>query len=389
VTFTVIEPGSILGVLGGGQLGAMFTMAAQRMGYQVAVWDPDPDAPAHRLAQRSFPTSFSDQLVLGQFLDLVSGVTYEWENVPVSLCRTLEATKPVRPSSAVLHIIQDRLEQKGFLAARGFPVVPFLPLTNPEQLPAVVGKIGYPALVKTATAGYDGKGQWRITGKSDAEQVERALYDSARPGIRWIVEGLVAFDRELSILIVRGMDGQTGVYPLAENEHEEGILRTTLVPARVSSEIAARAAVLARQVVEALQGVGVFCLELFHLATGELLINEIAPRPHNSGHYTLDGCSVSQFEQQVRALCGLPLGEIRLLNAAAMVNLLGNDATTISEPSCEALLDTPGTFLHLYGKRTMRSRRKMGHVTFVADSLNLAQERAQQLRRRLASGLKT
>ena len=389
MTFTVIEPGSILGVLGGGQLGAMFTMAAQRMGYQVAVWDPDPDAPAHRLAQRSFPTSFSDQLVLGQFLDLVSGVTYEWENVPVSLCRTLEATKPVRPSSAVLHIIQDRLEQKGFLAARGFPVVPFLPLTNPEQLPAVVGKIGYPALVKTATAGYDGKGQWRITGKSDAEQVERALYDSARPGIRWIVEGLVAFDRELSILIVRGMDGQTGVYPLAENEHEEGILRTTLVPARVSSEIAARAAVLARQVVEALQGVGVFCLELFHLATGELLINEIAPRPHNSGHYTLDGCSVSQFEQQVRALCGLPLGEIRLLNAAAMVNLLGNDATTISEPSCEALLDTPGTFLHLYGKRTMRSRRKMGHVTFVADSLNLAQERAQQLRRRLASGLKT
>jgi 5-(carboxyamino)imidazole ribonucleotide synthase len=341
------------------------------------------------LAQRSFPTSFSDQLVLGQFLDLVSAVTYEWENVPVSLCRTLEATKPVRPSSTVLHIIQDRLEQKGFLAARGFPVVPFLPLTNPEQLPAVAGKIGYPALVKTATAGYDGKGQWRITCKSDAEQVERALYDSARPGIRWIVEGLVTFDRELSILIVRGMDGQTGVYPLAENEHEEGILRTTLVPARVSSEIAARAAVLARQVVEALQGVGVFCLELFHLSTGELLINEIAPRPHNSGHYTLDACSVSQFEQQVRALCGLPLGEIRLLNAAAMVNLLGNDATSISEPSCEALLDTPGTFLHLYGKRTMRSRRKMGHVTFVADSLNLAQERAQQLRRRLSSGLKT
>ena len=389
MTFTVIEPGSVLGVLGGGQLGAMFTMAAQRMGYQVAVWDPDPDAPAHRLAQQSFPTSFSDQLVLGQFLDLVSAVTYEWENVPVSLCRTLEATKPVRPSSTVLHIIQDRLEQKGFLAARGFPVVPFLPLTKPAQLPAEVGKIGYPALVKTATAGYDGKGQWRITCKSDAEQVERALYASARPGIRWIVEGLVTFDRELSILIVRGMDGQTGVYPLAENEHEEGILRTTLVPARVSSEIAARAAVLARQVVEALQGVGVFCLELFHLSTGELLINEIAPRPHNSGHYTLDGCSVSQFEQQVRALCGLPLGEIRLLNAAAMVNLLGNDATTISEPSCEALLDTPGTFLHLYGKRTMRSRRKMGHVTFVADSLNLAQERAQQLRRRLSSGLKT
>lgn len=388
MTFTVIEPGSVLGVLGGGQLGAMFTRAAQQMGYHVAVWDPDPDAPAHRLAQRAFPAPFSDQLALGQFLDLVSAVTYEWENVPASLCGALEATKPVRPSSAVLHIIQDRLEQKGFLADRGFPVAPFLPLTQPERLPAVVGKVGYPALVKTATAGYDGKGQWRITCESDVKQVERALSDAARPGIRWIVEGLVQFDRELSILVVRGTDGRTGVYPLAENEHEAGILRTTLVPARVHPEIAARAATLALQVVEALQGVGVFCLELFHLSTGALLINEIAPRPHNSGHYTLDACSVSQFEQQVRALCGLPLGEIRLLNPAAMVNLLGSDATTVNEPSCEALFNTPGTFLHLYGKRTVRPRRKMGHVTFVADSLILALERAEHLRRRLTSGLK-
>jgi len=389
VTFAVIEPGNVLGVLGGGQLGAMFTTAAQRMGYQVAVWDPDPDAPAHRLAQRSFPVPFSDQPTLGEFLALVSAVTYEWENVPVSLCRTLEASKPVRPSSAILHTIQDRLEQKGFLAARGFPVVPFLPLLKPDQLSAVVGKVGHPALVKTATAGYDGKGQWRITGESDAEQLERVLSESVRPGIRWIVERLVTFDRELSILVVRGMDGQTRIYPLAENEHEVGILRTTLVPARVPAEIAARAAKLAREVVEALQGVGVFCLELFYLSTGELLINEIAPRPHNSGHYTLDACSVSQFEQQVRALCSLPLGEARLLKAAAMVNLLGTDATTIHDPSCGALLNTPGTFLHLYGKRIMRSRRKMGHVTFVVDSVSLAEERARQLCRKLASGQNT
>jgi 5-(carboxyamino)imidazole ribonucleotide synthase len=386
VTLTVIKPGTVLGVLGGGQLGALFTTAAQRLEYQVAVWDPDPDAPAHRLAQRSFPVPFSDQATLEQFLDLVGAVTYEWENVPADLCSSLERTKPVRPSSAILRIVQDRIEQKGFLATRGLPVVPFLPLTRPEQLPAVLGKVGYPALVKTARAGYDGKGQWRITCDSDAGPVERALNESARPGTRWIVEGLVSFEREFSILIVRGMDGQTRVYPLAENKHEEGILRTTLVPARVPSEIAGRAWVLAAQAVEALEGVGVFCLELFHMSTGELLINEIAPRPHNSGHYTLDACSVSQFEQQVRALCGLPLGEVRLLNAAAMVNLIGHDAAAINETRCRALLDTPGTFLHLYGKRTIRPRRKMGHVTFLADSLSLAQERAQQLCRGMASG---
>lgn len=388
MTHTVIEPGAVLGVLGGGQLGALFTTAARRMGYQVAVWDPDPDAPAHGLAQRSFPAPFTDQATLEQFRGLASAVTYEWENVPVDLCRTLEATKPVRPSSAVLRIIQDRLEQKGFLASRGLPVPSFLPLTTPDQLPAVVGKVGYPALVKTATAGYDGKGQWRITDASDVEMIQRALHDSARPGIRWIVEGLVSFERELSILVSRGMDGQTSIYPLAENQHEEGILRTTCVPAPVSSEIAARAASLAVQVVEALHGVGVFCLELFHLPTGELLINEIAPRPHNSGHYTLDACSVSQFEQQVRALCGLPLGEVQLLNAAAMVNLIGDDVNTImTKPDCRALLDLTGTFLHLYGKRTIRPRRKMGHVTFLADSLSVARERAQRLSRGLANGL--
>jgi 5-(carboxyamino)imidazole ribonucleotide synthase len=390
VTFAVIEPGAVLGVLGGGQLGALFTTAARRLGYQVAVWDPDPDAPAHGLAQRSFSAPFTDQTTLEQFRSLASAVTYEWENVPIDLCETLQAAKPVRPSSAVLRIIQDRLEQKGFLAARGLPVPSFLPLTTPDQLPAVVGKIGYPTLVKTATAGYDGKGQWRITDASDVEVIQRALHDSARPGIRWIVEGLVSFERELSILVIRGMDGQTRVYPLAENQHEEGILRTTCVPAPVSSEIAARAASLAVQVVEALHGVGVFCLELFHLPTGELLINEIAPRPHNSGHYTLDACSVSQFEQQVRALCGLPLGEVQLLNAAAMVNLIGDDVNTImNKPDCRALLDLTGTFLHLYGKRTIRPRRKMGHVTFLADSLNVARERAQRLSRGLASGLNT
>lgn len=378
MTPAVIERGAVLGVLGGGQLGAMFARAAGRMGYQVAVWDPDAEAPAHRLAQRSFPTPFSDRTTLEQFLGVVSAVTYEWENVPADLCRTMEATKPVRPSSAILRIIQNRLEQKEFLAGRGLPVPKFLPLKTPEQLVAVVGKIGYPAVVKTATAGYDGKGQWRITSEADLSSVRQHL-EALRPVPAWIVEALVPFERELSILIVRRTDGQVKTYPLAENRHEEGILRMTLVPAQVPTDLSAQAATLATQAIEALEGVGVFCLELFQLSTGQLLINEIAPRPHNSGHYTLNACNVSQFEQQVRALCDLPLGEVQLLKAAAMVNLIGNDAMTIQEERFRSLLDAPATFVHLYGKRSVRPRRKMGHVTFLADSVSAARERAERL----------
>jgi len=383
----VVEPGSVLGVLGGGQLGAMFTLAARRLGYQVAVWDPDPEAPAHRFATYNFSAPFHDQPSLVRFADLVSAVTYEWENIPVELCRALEQQKPVRPSSAVLNVIQDRLEQKGFLASNGFPVPSFATLTAPDQLAATVRQVGYPAFCKTATAGYDGKGQWRIGQESDVQEVERALLESVRPGMRWIVESYVPFERELSILVVRGSDGQRCTYPLAENEHEEGILRTTMVPALASPIVAERAATLARQVVDRLEGVGVFCLELFQLPSGELLINEIAPRPHNSGHYTLDACSVSQFEQQVRTVSGMPLGEVRLLSPAVMVNLIGNDVAAITHGSgCRALLDIPGAVLHLYGKREIRSRRKMGHVTFLGETLGLALDRAKPFRDGLANG---
>ncbi len=382
-----IEAGSVLGVLGGGQLGAMFTMAARRLGYHVAVWDPDPEATAHRVATHSFPLPFDDQHVLAHFADLVSVVTYEWENIPAELCRALEQRKLVRPSAAVLSVIQDRLEQKGFLASNGFPVPPFASLTAPDQLAATVREVGYPALCKTATAGYDGKGQWRIPRESDVPAVERALAESACPGMRWIVESLVPFERELSILVVRGAEGQSCSYPLVENEHEEGILRTTKVPAPGSSVVAERAAALACRVVDRLEGVGVFCLELFQLPGGELLINEIAPRPHNSGHYTLDACSVSQFEQQVRVICGMPLGEVRLLSPAVMVNLIGDDAAMFMErgAGCRILLDIPGAVLHLYGKREMRPRRKMGHVTFLGETLDQAIDRAKQFRDRLAN----
>jgi len=382
----VIAPGSVLGVLGGGQLGAMFTMAACRLGYHVAVWDPDPDAPAHRIATHSFPVPFTDQHVRARFADLVGVVTYEWENIPAELCRALEQKRPVRPSSGVLTIIQDRLEQKGFLASNGFPVPSFAGLAAPEQLAASVRQVGYPALCKTATAGYDGKGQWRILRESDLPAVQRALSESVRSGMRWIVESMVPFERELSILVVRGVDGQSCTYPLAENEHEKGILRTTIIPASGSLAVAEQAATLGRQIVDRLGGVGVFCLELFQLPGGELLINEIAPRPHNSGHFTLDACSVSQFEQQVRAICGMPLGHVRLLSSAVMVNLIGDDAEMLMKgEDCRTLLDIPGAVLHLYGKRTIRPRRKMGHVTFLGETVGLALTHARQFREGLGN----
>ncbi|MEO6307546.1 MAG: 5-(carboxyamino)imidazole ribonucleotide synthase [Nitrospiraceae bacterium] len=384
-----IEPGSVLGVLGGGQLGAMFTMAACRLGYHVAVWDPDPEAPAHRVATYSFPAPFTDQYIFSRFADLASVVTYEWENIPAELCRALEQRKLVRPSSTVLSVIQDRLEQKGFLASNGFPVSPFAGLTAPDQLANTARQVGYPALCKTATAGYDGKGQWKITRESDVREVERALSESSRPGMRWIVESLIPFERELSILVVRGAEGQSCTYPLVENEHEEGILRTTKAPAPGPPAVAERAAALACQVVNRLEGVGVFCLELFQMPSGELLINEIAPRPHNSGHYTLDACSVSQFEQQVRAICGMPLGEVRLLSPAVMVNLIGADAEIFMKGAgCQTLLDIPGAVLHLYGKRAIRPRRKMGHVTFLGETLSQALDHAKQVRRTMHDHLR-
>jgi 5-(carboxyamino)imidazole ribonucleotide synthase len=384
VNSKLVEPGSVLGVLGGGQLGAMFAQAATRLHYPVAVWDPDPDAPAHRLAAHSFPSLFTDQQAFTQFAALVSVVTYEWENVPAELCERLERTKPVRPASSVLQRIQNRLVQKSFLAGQGFPVPRFAALTEPDRLPDVLEELGYPAVCKTATAGYDGKGQWKIDEPSSLSSVKESLLASSHSGMEWIVESFVPFERELSILVARGIDGQTIVYPLVENVHETGILRMTVVPAQVPSSVVERSADLARAVVARMDGIGLFCLELFLLSDQRVLINEVAPRPHNSGHYTLDACNVSQFEQQVRAITGLPPQEVQLTNPAAMVNLIGQDSETVKrDVECRRLLGLPGAYMHEYGKRAIRPRRKMGHVTFLAHDVETARDRASRLRQSL------
>lgn len=383
MTERILEPSSTLGVLGGGQLGAMFTMAAHRMGYRVAVWDPDPDAPAHRMAAHSFTAPFSDCGVREQFASMADAVTLEWENVPAELCQWLEGRCPVRPSGAVLRILQDRIEQKQYLSSRHLAVPAFAVVESVPQLTSAVDRLGFPVVCKTSKSGYDGKGQWVLRAHSDVRQVEQVV-ETAKAGHRWILEQFVDYVRELSVLVVRSESGSCSVYPVVENRHEQGILRETEVPASIPPDIAEKATELSRQAVTALQGVGVFCVELFLAKDGSLLINEIAPRPHNSGHYTLDVCTVSQFEQQVRVTCGLPLGETRLLSPALMVNLIGEEVRTVtSSEGLYALHSTAGAVLHLYGKRVIRQGRKMGHITFTAPQAVTAAATAHQFMARV------
>ena len=380
----VIEPGATLGVLGGGQLGAMFATAARRMGYVIAVWDPDLEAPAHRIADYSLVRPFTDADARTEFTQRVRAVTYEWENVPADLCEQLERDLPVRPSSRVLRVIQDRIEQKTFLRTHGLAVPTFSTLSSPDELGRQTMP-PYPLVCKTATAGYDGKGQWKILRAEDCPAVQQELDRSMRPGSRWILEEWLPFEREVSVLVVRGVDGASRTYPVVENVHEGGILRQTTVPADVTASVAVQVATMAEEAVRTLDGVGVFCVELFLMSDGRVLINEVAPRPHNSGHYSLDACTVSQFEQQVRTLCGLPLGEIRLLSPAVMLNLIGDEVRlATAAPAAQELLGEPGAVVHLYGKRVIRPKRKMGHVSFLASTRAEALTKAASFRARLA-----
>lgn len=371
----------MLGVLGGGQLGAMFTAAARRLGYRVAAWDPDPDAPALKQADLPLAAPFTDQTAFARFSASIKAATYEWENIPAAMVQALERQVPVRPAPQILSIIQNRLEQKTFLAAKKIPVAPFQAVPSPEQL-TVPDAIGFPALCKTATLGYDGKGQWRLSVPEDVRRLRDELRGQSEH--RWIVERFLPFKKELSVLVVRGADGDRRFYPVVENVHGDGILRTTRVPAAIDEQRAGQATALAGSVIDALDGIGVFCVELFLMKDGRFFVNEVAPRPHNSGHYTLDACTVSQFEQQVRAVCGLPLGEVKLTSPAVMVNLIGDDFTkATTDAGIQKFLRDTGAKLHVYGKKSVRPGRKMGHVTFLAASTDAAWASASKLRQLL------
>ena len=364
----IIAPGATLGVLGSGQLGRMFTIAARRMGYRVHTFSPDQDTPTGQVADREITAPYEDLEALRVFAKDVAVVTFEFENVPSDAVHALEGLVPVRPSRTALYTAQQRGREKAFLSARGFPTVPFARASTLAELQDGVARIGTPVVIKSAAFGYDGKGQHKITRPNEVERVWNAL-----EGREVLVERFVSLQAEISVIAARGLDGMVAEYPPFENRHSNHILDVTTAPALIPAAIAARAREIARAILEALDYIGLLCVEFFVTTDGDLLVNELAPRPHNSGHLTFDAAVTSQFEQQVRAICGLPLGSTELLRPAAMANLLG-DLWAEGEPNWAAACRFPDVKLHLYGKTQPRAGRKMGHLTATARTVEEAQE---------------
>jgi 5-(carboxyamino)imidazole ribonucleotide synthase len=365
----IIGPGAALGVLGGGQLGRMFAIAARRMGYRVHSFSPDDDSPAGQVADLEITASYEDLDALRTFARGVSVVTFEFENVPVEAISAVEEHAPVRPSAVALHTAQQRAREKAFLAGRGVPTAPFAAAATLDELWEAVNRVGTPAVVKTAAYGYDGKGQHKVTTPADVEHIWTAIGHQEA-----VVEKFISLQAEISIVAARGLDGAVAEFPAFENRHRNHILDLTTVPAAIPPAIAKRASEITRTILEELQYVGVLCVEFFLSTDGELLVNELAPRPHNSGHLTFDAAVTSQFEQQVRAICGLPLGSGAIPRPAAMANLLG-DLWVDGEPNWAAACRFPDVKLHLYGKTEPRPGRKMGHLTACGKTVDEAQDR--------------
>jgi 5-(carboxyamino)imidazole ribonucleotide synthase len=369
----MIFPDAMLGMLGGGQLGRMFTLAAHSMGYRVTVLDPDPLSPAGAIADVHLKAAYQDREALQLLADGCAAITTEFENVPADSLRWLANHCTVRPAGDAVAIAQDRIREKAFFRACGLSVAPYAVIDNASDLAQPDGKL-LPGILKRARFGYDGKGQARVANVSEA----RAAF--VRFGAEaCVLEALVDLACEVSVVVARGADGATRVFPLAENRHRHGVLDVCIAPARVTPALAAHAERAAMRIAEQLDYIGVLAVEFFVTAGGALLVNEIAPRPHNSGHYTIDACATSQFEQQTRALCGLALGDTRLLAPVVMVNLLG-DAWASGVPDWQRLFDNPRAKLHLYGKHEARPGRKMGHFTVLGDTADAALAEAMTLR---------
>ena len=368
-----IIPPATIGMLGGGQLGRYALIAARTMGYRTVVLEPDPLAPAGLVADLHLVAAYDDVEALRRLSDECDVVTTEFENPPAKALEWLERHNLVAPSARAVSIAQDRIAEKQFLVDNGLPVGPYAVVDHADADPSV----GYPAILKTARLGYDGKGQRLVADGSEMRAAWRLL-----GAVPCVLERALLFEAELSVVVARSSQGGFAAYPVAENRHVDGILDVTLVPARVSLRLADRAVGLALAIADALDYVGVLAVELF-VVDGDLLINEIAPRPHNSGHWTLDVAQASQFEQQIRAVCGLGLGDTSMTRpAAAMVNLLG-DLWNDHDPDWASALDDPRVALHLYGKAAPRPGRKMGHLTAWADSPEEAEVRAEHARRSL------
>lgn len=346
-----LRVGATIGILGGGQLGRMLSVAASRLGFLTHIYEPGANPPAGQVADRVTTAAYEDQASLTTFAESVDVITYEFENIPTEALDVLEAHRPIRPGREALRVSQDRLTEKTFLKGLGLQTAVFADIASADDMTAAIAELGTPAILKTRRFGYDGKGQSRLTAPTDAET---ALADMA--GAPALLEGFVEFSHEVSVIAARGIDGEVACFDPGENVHRDGILRTTTVPARLSSAQRTDAILLAANILNALEYVGVLGVELFVTAQG-LIVNEIAPRVHNSGHWTQNGCAVDQFEQHIRAVAGWPLGNGQRHTDVVMENLIGDDMNRVAE-----LAKQPETALHLYGKADVKPGRKMGHV---------------------------
>jgi len=374
----MILPEAILGVLGGGQLGRMFTVAARTMGYRVVVLDPDKNSPAAELANKHICAAFDDRAALEKMGRVCAAITTEFENVDANSMEYLSQFCPVRPSAKAVAIAQNRILEKTFLRDNGFETAPFTAINSKADIEAALKKIGTPALLKISQFGYDGKGQATVNTLAEASAAFEQM--GSKP---CVLEQRLKLQTEISVVVARDIKGNTVAYPVAENTHVNGILDISVVPAQVSEKLSQQATKDARAVADKLDYCGVMAVEFFVVENERLLINEIAPRPHNSGHYTMDACLTSQFDQQVRAMCGLPLGDTRLLSPVAMVNILGDAWKGDTAPPWNAVLDEPRAKLHLYGKRDARPGRKMGHFTCIGESVQEASSLARAMQQKL------
>lgn len=371
----MIPPGSTIGILGGGQLGRMSALAGRRMGYRFHIYDPSATACAQSVADVFVNADYEDEQALAAFAEEVDVVTVEFENIPVDALQQLEWNLPVRPGSRVLGICQNREAEKFFLRESGFPCAPFEVVGSFDALKKAFAKLGSPCVLKTASFGYDGKGQSKIESEDDLQPAWEAL-----GGVRAVLEQWVSFEAEYSIVCARNRKGEVRAFPIAENIHTNHILDISLAPARIDASSLASASDLVCSIMDELGVVGLLAVELFRTKEGAWLVNELAPRPHNSGHYSFDACVTSQFEQHIRAVCDLPLGATDLYKPVAMVNILGDAWREGHAPDWESLLKESDVKLHLYDKGEPRPGRKMGHFCVFGDTSDVVFERAQKLR---------
>lgn len=374
---SAILPGATIGVLGSGQLGRMFAIAARELGYRIHIFSPEDDSPAGQIGDKEYSFPYDDLDRIREFAREVRVVTFEFENVPAASTAAAAEFAPVRPDGSVLHTTQNRLREKTFLSKSGFPVTPFRAVNSLADLERAAEDLGLPAVLKTAAFGYDGKGQNKIAYAAQLRDAFAGLH-----GAEGIYEAFVGFEKELSVVAARTVSGDFAAFHVFENTHAKHILDVTFAPAAIDPRLAHEAVDLARGILEKLEVVGLLTVEMFLTRDGRLLVNELAPRTHNSGHLTIDACVTSQFEQQVRAVCGLPLGSTELRQPAAMANLLGH-LWEKGEPNWVAALEDPAVKLHLYGKRQARAGRKMGHLTATAPSVEQAVRCVTAARHRL------